>query len=350
MKIVNIRLTDGRTVAIDAARYEAFKRFVSDPNNAALLVAQDGYGRDAVEGMAFLVSQLAFLETELFTAYQLPMQYRELVPIDNAAGPWATSIEWLMYDYAGRGRRSSGKGRDIPLVDVSYARGMMPVVHGAVGYDYSMQELRTSAFLGRPIDGAKQAAALDVYQRHMNDVALWGESESNITGLFNNANVSQTTAPNADWLAAGDLKTPAEILSDLNTLIFTIWEATGFSEFPTDIVLPPVLFAHLASTMIPDSGGKTILMWVQENNIAFTQSNRRITFTAAPGLNTAGENGTTRILGYVKNPSRVKMHIPMILQFLDPQREGLDVLVPGEYRYSGVSWRYPTSALYMDGA
>ena len=51
----------------------------------------------------------------------------------------------------------------------------------------------------------------------------------------------------------------------------------------------------------------------------------------------------------VRKESRVKMHIPVELQFLAPQYVGLEVEIPGTYRYSGVEWRYPKSALYQDG-
>ena len=51
----------------------------------------------------------------------------------------------------------------------------------------------------------------------------------------------------------------------------------------------------------------------------------------------------------VKSDTRLVMHIPLALRFLAPQLVGLSVQVPGEYKYSGVEFRYPKSAYYMDG-
>ena len=43
------------------------------------------------------------------------------------------------------------------------------------------------------------------------------------------------------------------------------------------------------------------------------------------------------------------MHLPMPLRFLAPQLVGLDVKIPGEYKYSGTIVRYVKSAYYQDG-
>jgi hypothetical protein len=76
---------------------------------------------------------------------------------------------------------------------------------------------------------------------------------------------------------------------------------------------------------------------------------QKINITAGYGLDTAGINGTARMLGYVKSDTRLVMHVPLPLRFLAPQLVGLSVEIPGEYKYSGVEWRYPSSAVYYDG-
>jgi len=55
------------------------------------------------------------------------------------------------------------------------------------------------------------------------------------------------------------------------------------------------------------------------------------------------------MMAYVKSDTRLVMHVPLALRFLAPQLVGLSVQVPGEYKYSGVEFRYPKSAYYMDG-
>lgn len=346
MKTIKITLGDGRSVEVDAERFAAMGVLASDGNMARLLTG-DAVGRDAQEALAFMVSQLAYTEAQVFERQYTPMQYEQLVPITFEAGEWADSIRYEVYDYAGRGKRSSGKGRDINTVDVAYADKSFPVLNGNIGYDYTTEELRRTAFLRRPISERKMAAAIDGYRRHMNDVGLFGSTADGLTGLFNNANVPQGNAPVGAWQTGP--KTPAQILSDINSAIQNVWTNTAFNDMPTDIVMSPAAFAYIASTPRSDNSDKTILQYVKENNVAKVQQNIDINFVAGYGLDTAGSGSTRRMLVYVKSDSRLVMHIPLALRFLAPQLLGLSIQIPGEYKYSGVEWRYPKSAYYMDG-
>jgi len=345
--VKKIVLRGGQTVEVDAVRFAAFDALRTNPRLAGLLAGDGFTARDAQEALAFLVSQLAYTESSVFEKQYQPMQYEQLIPVSFEAGEYADTIRYEIYDYAGRGKRSSGKGRDINLVDIAYADKSYPVLNGNIGYDYTTEELRRTAFLRRPISERKLMAAIDGYRRHMNDVGLFGSTVDGITGLFNNASVPQGNAPVGAWQTGP--KTPAQILSDINALIQNIWTNTAFNDQVTDIVMAPTPYAYIASTPRSDNSDKTILQYVKENNIAKVERNIDINFTAGFGLDTAGSGNTKRMMGYVKSDMRLIMHIPLPLRFLAPQLIGLSVQVPGEYKYSGVEFRYPKSAYYMDG-
>lgn len=346
MPIKKIQLGDGRVVSVDEARYNAFDslragltRMIADASPIA--------GRDSQEAMAFLVSQLAHTENQVFERQYQPMQYEQLLPISFEGGEYADSIRYEIYDFAGRGKRTSGKGKDINLVDVAYADKSFNVLNGDIGYDYTQEELRRTAFLRRPINERKLAAAVEAYRRHMNEVGLFGEASSNITGLFNNANVPQGNAPVGAWQTGP--KTPAQILSDINALILNVWTGTAFNDQVTDIVMAPTPYSYISSTARSEQSDKTILQYIKENNIAKVERGLDIRFSPGFGLDTAGAGGTKRMVGYVKSDTRLVMHVPLPLRFLAPQLVGLSVQVPGEYKYSGVEFRYPKSGYYMDG-
>lgn len=340
MPNIPIRAHDGSVVYVDEARYRSFDA-LRTPMAAALALT----GRDAGEGMAFVISQLAYTESQVFERLYQPLQYEQLLPISTDAGEWAQSIRYEIYDHTGRGRRTNGKGRDINLVGVAVGDKTFPVVHGDIGYDYNMEELRVSAFLRRPVNETKLAAAVDGYRRHMNDVGLYGESSSNLSGLFNNPNIPQMNAPTGNWAAA----TPANILKDINTLILAVWNATAYNDQIDNIVIAPTSYAYIASTPRSDNSDKTILQYIMENNIAKVERGIDIKFQAGYGLDTGGVGSTKRMLGYVKSPQRLVMHLPLPLRFEAPQFVGLSVQVPGSYKYSGVEVRYPKSAIYVDG-
>lgn len=333
---------DGRNVVVDANRYAAF-----DAARSQLSEVLFGQGRmvgDSAEVLAFMVSQLAYTESEAFAKLYVPMQFRDFVPVESAGG-WADQIRYELVDYAGQGKRISGAGNDIPRVDVQYGEKLFPVVSGAIGYHYTYEEMQKAAFFRTPLQTSRLQAAMEGAERHLNQVALYGESQSNLTGLFNNGNVPQASAVTGNWSSA----TPDQILKDINTLILTIWQNTAYNDTPTDILLPAASMSVISSTPRSANSDTTILQYIKANNIAKQERGADINFRTAFGLNTAGSGGTKRMMGYVRNTSRVKMHVTQELQFLAPQFRNLEVFIPGVYRYSGVEFRYPKSAMYVDG-
>lgn len=332
--------------ALDEQRVNEFS--MARDHLARVLTSTDQMfaGRDAQEALSFLVSQLAYTEAEAFGRMYQPMQYEQLIPISFEAGEWSDTIRYEIYDYAGRGKRTSGKGKDINLVEAAYADKTMPVMYGNIGYDYTAEELRRTAYLRRPINSIRLQAAIEGFKRHMNDVGLNGESSSNITGLFNNASVPQGNAPVGAWQTGP--KTSDQILSDINTLIQNVWSNTAYNDMPTDIVMAPTSYAYIASTPRASGSDMTILQFVRKNNVAMEDRGLNINFVPGYGLDTAGAGSTKRMMAYVKAPTRLIMHIPMSLRFLAPQPKGLSIEIPGEYKYSGVEFRYPKSAYYMD--
>lgn len=305
---------------------------------------------DAPEAFAFLVSQLAYTENKLFEKGRRPLQYAQLIPISYEAGEWAETIRYEMYDYAGQAKATSGRGKDINKVDVAYGQKTMNVVSGNIGYDYTTDELRKSMFLKRPLNERRAAAAMDAYERHLNQVGLNGEATHNITGLYNNANVPQVNAVNgASASPLWSSKTPDEILADINTGLNTVWANTAYGDMVTTVLIPATQYALITSKARSANSDKTILQFIKENNIAKTERGIELEFIPAFDLATAGVGATARIMFYVKRDDRLIMHIPMPIKFMAPQLNGLLYEVPGEYKYSGVEFRYPKSALYMDG-
>lgn len=335
---------DGQTYAVDDHRFNVMDSFARSQAVKDQILAGVG-ARDSQEALAFVISQLAYTESQLFEKQYQPMQYEQFLPISYEAGEWADTIRYEIYDYAGRGKRSTGRGREVNTVDVAYADKSFKVVHGDVGYEYSLAELRETAFLRRPINERKMVGAMEAFRRHMNDVGLFGEG-SDFTGLYNNPDVPAGSAPTGGWMDPADV---GLILADINYALTTVWTSTQFNDMPNTVLIPPEQYAYIASTPRSINSDKTILQYIRENNIAKVERNIDVTFAPGYGLDTAGSGDTTRMIAYVKSDQRLIMHIPMALRFLAPQLMGYQVQVPGEYKYSGVEIRYPKSAIYVDG-
>ncbi|WP_175689691.1 DUF2184 domain-containing protein [Burkholderia anthina] len=296
---------------------------------------------DSEPGLAFLTSQLEYLETTVYEKKREPLDYEALIPISTEAGAYAESITYRMKDFAGRGKRHSGQGGDVPRVEVFYDTKTVPVVGSAIGYGYTFAELRTAAALQQSLDSDRQETAFKAWRAHMNQVGLYGEEE--LTGLFNCPQVPQSSA-GIDLMTA----TPGQALEFINDQISQVWTTTRRNSVVDTVTMPGKVLARLSSTPRSDNSDTTILEFIRQNNISKTERNIDITFRAAADLETAGKGKTSRMMFYEKTRENIVFHIPMALMFHAPEQRGLEMLVNGEYRYSGVEFRYPKTALYVD--
>ena len=369
--LAKIKIADGgeyREVWVPAERYD--RLLMAMKSIEAHLPGRTAF--DSTDQLAFYVSQLAYTEAQMFKKLRVPVIYKDLIDISTEAPPWAETVEYQTYDEIGRGRRLATNATDIPLVDIALGRRQIQVVSGGLAYHYTMQELRASQQLKHPLSQLRMNVAMTAFERHMNDVALYGEtvgtSSVGYAGLFNSASVTPVQATTGGW---DDVATsPIAILADLNTAIAAIYDATGSVDVPTHVAMPIAALNAIGSRMVSASSGgvvvptsMTILAFLKANNLAKLLNNVDLTFIGVPagasgeksltnvGTKThAGANSTSlsRVVYWVKNPDRAVMHIPMRLTFVAPQYEGLGIKVPGEYRYCGTEIRYAKSVYYQD--
>ncbi len=315
--------------------------------------AREYTARDSTEALVFSVSQLAYVEAGFYERYYRPTQADQLVPQDFSAGEAVTSIEYEIYDRVGNAQDADSAADDIPYVDVAMARKSFPVVHGFVGYQYTQQELRTSAIFRRPLPTARLATAMEAYQRKLNRVGLLGNTTKNMTGFLNNASVSHAVTPSTKKWDGTDATpiTAAQLFSDFGFGMLQVWTNSGFNVVPNVVTVPAGAYQYMATTpasaTIPNV---TILNWLLQNNLCNQKRGEQLTIMPVYDSDTAGASNTGRIVFYDKSDQTLVQHIPMALRFLAPQLEGVKVKVPGEFRYSGVEVRRITNMYYMDGA
>lgn len=307
-------------------------------------------GEDATEAMFFLVSQLAYLENIILPRYYEPMQYDKALAgcIDYSAGEHATTIEYDVFDMVGNAQDADANSDDVPYTDVAYLHKTFGVGHGLVGYQFTQQELRTTAFLRKPLPELRMQTAVQAFQRKINASSLLGNTPKNFTGLLNNGNVTHATTPSGqNWHGGG---TVANIFSDFAFGMYSVWTASGYNVVPDSVGLPPQAYEYMdttpASSTIPDI---SILKWLREHNLYKSMTNKDIDIFPLYAAAGAGASATDRACFYVRNRDTLTFHIPMALKFLAPQLVGVKVKVPGEFRYSGVEVRRPTNLYYMDG-
>lgn len=252
----------------------------------------------------------------------------------------------------GIGKDHSGTGDDIPLAEVEYDTVQLPVRVGTIGYQYSIVELATAQTMNLALEADKVQAANLAAEKHMSNVAWYGYTTANasgqltqVNGFLNQTGVTVVTAQ-YNWATA----TIEQVLSDFNKSL-----ADAANQFDGDASIEPDTYilasnqySDLSNRIVADSGGKTFLDWVTEKNIFATQG-KPLTIRGSGRGNGKGTAGADRSIIYRRDPSCIQFKGSSV-EFLTAQPKGLDVLVPGHYKYQGVWLKRVDSLRYLDHA
>lgn len=276
-------------------------------------------------------------------------RYATLVPVDTSTtAAVGTALVKGFTDSVGEGSASSGSGRDANLVEVVYGSQSIKVGAGDLAYKYSVPELQAASRSGTPLLKDKVAAARRGYERHMNKLAMIGETKTGIKGLLNH-DIPEVIAASASWDAGGI----DAIMNDLAAAISVAYndanESGDLSQMPNTILLPSEIMTKLNSVRIGVNSDRTLLSFIKENNLLTESGIPDVRFESLSQLNTAGADGGRRIVVYRRDPSALELILPQDLTFLAPQANGLDIETFGWYLYAGLWIKSKNAVTYLDG-
>lgn len=301
---------------------------------------------DAATGLAFLISQLTYLEAKMYEKKYKAITYPLLIPISNEAGEWAESITYFYMDGRAIAEFVGTKSLNVPIAEIGTEKVTVPVELGATGYEYSDEEMRQAIQLNRPLPAMKTSVARRAVEELTQRTAMVGDVSHNLPGFINNTNITAATVVNpgsgTEWIN----KTPNQVLFDINDFMGDVFVDSLQVEKPDTLALPTAQWNYLAGTPRSDNSDTTLLSWLIANSPYLTSDGDIIPTSELAG---AGAGSTDRMMAYTKDPDKVIYHIPMPLRFTEPQRKGRGFEVPGEFKIGGVEFRYPGSARYADG-
>lgn len=305
---------------------------------------------DADDAIAFMVSQLAHLEPKLYEVKYANIVFEELVPIDTSINEAAQTVNYRSFDGVTMGKFIGANADDLPTVAQNMQLHTVLLGYAGAATRYSLDELRTSAFLGQPIDQTQARLAFRGAKEHQQKIVLYGDADRGMGGLLNHENVTKTTS-STDWNTA----TADKILEDVNNFLSDIWVDSNQAFMPNTLLIDTKRFTKIATTRLNDVTSQTILEFIKENNIAKLQGGIDLDIRALPQLMGAqmkalgGQtNAYDRMVAYEKNPENLVAYMPIAPRFVAPQYEGLTVVTPMEYKISGTEFRYPGCAAYCD--
>lgn len=308
---------------------------------------------DAQSALAFLIPQLTYIEREVYQVKYPSIRYHQIVPIDTSANEWAPSVTYYSMDGVGQANWFNARGQDVNNADVVRTKFQTSVQMAAIGYSYDMEELSSAASLGMNLTADKARYARLAAEQFLDNAALFGDATVNFTGLLNSGAVTATTAA-ATGTGSSPLwatKTPDQILLDVNTILTGIWVTSQTIELADTLLLPLAAFNYIATTRLSNISEMTVLEWLRKYNGYTAQTGQTLMIVPIRGLDTAGSGPSGRMVAYWRDPSVVKMHIPMPFRFLpQPFQKGpLLWEIPGIFRFGGVDIRRPGAFRYLDG-
>lgn len=310
----------------------------------------DAFNLDALANLFMKVEDL----DRITPAIEQTLDYAKYIPVTPVNAVYGGGEVLIQKVGVGKGRDHTGTGKDIPLAEVVYGQIVLPVKLGSIGYRYSLAELEAATAAGLTLESDKVDAARLASELHLSDVAWYGYKSANkstgeitrVNGLVNQDGVTIVLSVN-DWATASiEL-----IMTDVNNALSdasTAFDDSGVAIQPDTFLMASTQYMSLSTRVVPDSGGKTFLKYIEENNI-FASQGKTIVFRGSARPNGQGTGGTDRSIIYRRDPSCVTFKCNEV-DFLAAQPDGLDVLVPGSYKYQGTFLKRVDSMRYLDHA
>lgn len=330
---------------LDAARYlrDAFQTFDQ--------ATMDSAG-------AFLVGELERLDPMIYEPLVSTTWSRDIdLRTDVQMGDTSSSFTQMAFGAAGGITPSginwaSAEQTAIPRVVLDIAKVNTPLNLVTYEVSYTIPELESARLTGRPIDTQMVSAMNLKNQMDIDQMVYVGSSEQNLAGLVNSSAVTNTgnVVNGAGGQPAWTTKTPTEILADVNAILISAWAATGYSVPPTKLLIAPVPFGYIATTVVSSAGTQTILSFLETNNILTAEKGIKLDIKSVKWLDKANRSGATtdRMVAYTQKDSYVRF--PMVpLQAAPTQFRGIWVAVPYYGRLGAVEFVYPETVAYRDG-
>ena len=305
---------------------------------------------DAQAAMAFMVNQAAYIESEVYRTQYPEIQYPMLVPIDESAPEWTKSVTFYSIDRVGEAQWFHHMATDVRLADVQRSAYEQGIEMAAIGYRYTLEEIGQAMMIGWNLTTERAAAAVRAAEEFTERVAMIGDTQKGWTGIINAAGVTATAAQAGVGGVTWALKTADEILRDVNNALADIYNTSNTIETANTILLPINQYTLISTKRLGDSLEMTVMDWLSRYNVYTAQTGQPLTIRAVRQLSTAGSGGTARMMVYRRDPTILKMHIPMRHRFMPVWQTGpITFDIPGIFRLGGAEIRRPGAVRYVDG-
>ncbi|MGY2049585.1 DUF2184 domain-containing protein [Methylobacterium sp. JK268] len=307
---------------------------------------------DAPRALAFLVSQQAYIEPEVYRVQYPAIRYLRLIPVDTGAPEWVPTVTYFSSDRVGQAGWLHGAAADVPKAEVLRRQTETTVAMAGIGYGYDLEELGKAQLIGMNLGTEKAEAARLASEEFIDRIALFGDAAKGFSGLLTHPAVTTGTAAATGEGSATAFahKSAEQILADVNGQLVGLFTASQTVEIADTVLLPYEQMLALGLRRIDAVTPVTILDWIRRHNVYTLETGQDLTILGVRGLESAGTGGTARMVAYRRDPSVLKLWLPMPFRFFPAWQSGpWRFEVPGAFRLGGLDIRRPGAFRYLDG-
>jgi hypothetical protein len=284
------------------------------------------YDRQTIDSAgAFLVGELERLDQRLHMplaeiSWERDIDLRSDVSMADEASSFTNSSFAQAQGVAGSNKAWAGKDSSAVVgVGLDIGKTLYPLNLWIVELSWTLPELASAEKLGRSVDQQKYEGMIRKWDMDVDEMVYVGEPKFSLGGMFNQTNLTNTgNAVNGSWATA----TPAQILQDVNSLVNSVWAATGYSVVPGRVLMDPTSYGILVGTLISTAGNISILEFVRANSLSNGVNGKPLAIQPCKWLlgtnngNALGVAATNSMFAYTRNP--VYIRYPLVAKQRTP--------------------------------
>ena len=289
----------------------------------------------------FLQRQLEYIRPQVFETAYADIKYPTILPVTSEAGPGAQQFTYRVMDSNGSFAFIADNADDLPRSDVSQVEKSIYFRSIGGSFGYTVQELRAAQMANIALEARRGSAVRRAYEEKVEDIAMFGDTSTNLTGFFNNPTVDVVTADK--WFDTASVTT-TEMLELLNYGSTAIVNASQMKEQPDTLLLPWVDYQKVTSTRNSDSSDVTVLEYFLRTNPYIRNVEPILQLDNSKA---SSRLSTRRMVFYKRDPEKLQLHISQPLELFPPQQRNLQFIVPAHARVGGVAIYYSKSVVYV---
>ncbi len=319
------------------------KNILGDKRDSKIMV------NDApMNAVAFLVPQLAKIETLIQTVQYSPLTYRNLVTVDNSVDPLDDHVMFYRLGFGGNPNYGVDLATtDIPMINSERSADRAELFNGTLGYTVTKEEIGKALRTGTNLDAQNALYCRQAVERAQNTIALkgWTDPKTKFTckGLFDLPSGSVGTTINAtkDFVtSAGAVNvTYAEFSKQLDDFLEALHVSTAYNVLTDRLIFDTTYFSAFSREIINTTDVRVTYIEAYLANNYVTRNGGTLQIVSDFNLNGFGVTGNAntqkhRIVATSSDGLNSKMYQAKTFSFEQPQMQYFRIELFGSFKMS----------------